>query len=90
MQEQVGWPAFNKQMLKEAPRFAQLIPELPRLLHDALKQQAQKGGDAELRALVRELRSTNRLLSSLLWGAGGFALGITLAWLALRFLDHGL
>ena len=73
-----------------APRFAQLIPELPRLLHDALKQQARRGGDDDLRALVRELRGTNRLLSSLLWGAGGFALGITLAWLALRFLNLGL
>lgn len=90
MQEQVGWPAFNRQIMKEAPRFAQLIPELPRLLHDALKQQARRGGDDDLRALVRELRSTNRLLSSLLWGAGGFALGITLAWLALRFLNLGL
>ncbi|HEY8876997.1 MAG TPA: ubiquinone biosynthesis regulatory protein kinase UbiB, partial [Roseateles sp.] len=33
MNEQVGWPALNKQLMKEAPRFAQLIPELPRLLH---------------------------------------------------------
>lgn len=89
MNDQVGWPAFNKQLMKEAPRFAQLIPELPRLLHDALKQQARGGGDAELRALVRELRSTNRLLSGLLWGAAGFAAGVVLAWLALRFFDLG-
>ena len=89
MNDQVGWPAFNKQLMKEAPRFAQLIPELPRLLHDALKQQARRGGDAELRALVRELRSTNRLLSGLLWGAAGFAAGVVLAWLALRFFDLG-
>jgi ubiquinone biosynthesis protein len=89
MNEQVGWPALNKQLMKEAPRFAQFIPELPRLLHDALKQQAQRGGDAEMRALVRELRSTNRLLSGLLWGAAGFGLGVALAWLALRFLDLG-
>jgi ubiquinone biosynthesis protein len=89
MNEQVGWPALNKQLMKEAPRFAQFIPELPRLLHDALKQQAQRGGDADLRALVKELRSTNRLLSGLLWGAAGFALGITLAWLTMRFLEGG-
>ncbi|KQW41959.1 MULTISPECIES: ubiquinone biosynthesis regulatory protein kinase UbiB [unclassified Roseateles] len=89
MNEQVGWPAFNKQLMKEAPRFAQLVPELPRLLHDALKHQAQRGGDAEMRALVRELRSTNRLLSGLLWGAAGFALGIALAALTMRLLDLG-
>ena len=88
MHEQVGWPAFNKQLLKEAPRFAQLVPQLPRLLHDALKARSEHG-DAEMRALVRELRSTNRLLSGLLWGAVGFAFGIALAWLALRFLDLG-
>jgi ubiquinone biosynthesis protein len=86
MNEQVGWPALTKQLQKEAPRFAQLIPELPRLLHDALKGQAQRGGDADMRALVRELRSTNRLLSGLLWGAVGFAAGIALAWLTARFL----
>jgi len=90
MNEQVGWPAFQTQLMKEAPRFAQLVPELPRLLHDALKAQAKRGGgDAELKALVHELRGTNRLLSRLLWGAVGFASGITLAWLAVRFLDLG-
>jgi len=86
MNEQVGWPALNKQLQKEAPRFAQLIPALPRLLHDALKAQAARGGDAQLKALVQELRSTNRLLSGLLWGAAGFALGVLIAWLTARFL----
>ncbi|WP_373824249.1 ubiquinone biosynthesis regulatory protein kinase UbiB, partial [Achromobacter insuavis] len=43
MNEQVGWPALNKQLQKEAPRFAQFIPELPRLLHDALKAQVRRG-----------------------------------------------
>jgi len=86
MNEQVGWPALNKQLMKEAPRFAQFIPELPRLLHDALKAQARRGSEAELKALVRELRSTNRLLSGLVWGGLGFALGVVLAWLTARFL----
>ncbi|HEU6454783.1 MAG TPA: ubiquinone biosynthesis regulatory protein kinase UbiB, partial [Roseateles sp.] len=89
MNEQVGWPALTKQLQKEAPRFAQLIPELPRLLHDALKGQAQRGGDAEMRALVRELRRTNRLLSGLLWAAVGFGAGVGLALLAVRFLNLG-
>ncbi|HEY8876020.1 MAG TPA: ubiquinone biosynthesis regulatory protein kinase UbiB, partial [Roseateles sp.] len=89
MNEQVGWPALNKQLMKEAPRFAQLIPELPRLLHDALKNHAQRQGDADTRALVRELRRTNRLLSGLLWGAVGFAVGVAAAWLTLRFLGPG-
>jgi ubiquinone biosynthesis protein len=86
MNEQVGWPALNRQLLKEAPRFAQLLPELPRLLHDALKVQARGGQDAELRALVRELRGTNRLLAGLLWAVGGFVAGAVLAGLTVRFL----
>ncbi|MBW8847612.1 MAG: ubiquinone biosynthesis regulatory protein kinase UbiB, partial [Burkholderiales bacterium] len=86
MNEQVGWPALQKQLQKEAPRFAQLIPELPRLLHDALKGQAQRGDTTEMHALVRELRRTNRLLSGLVWGAAGFAIGIVAAWLTAPLL----
>lgn len=86
MNEQVGWAALNRQLQKEAPRFAQFIPELPRLLHDALKAQAQRGGDVELKALVRELRRTNKLLSGLLWVSVGFAAGVGLTWLAASYL----
>ena len=46
-------------------------------------------GETDADALVRELRSTNRLLSGLLWGAAGFAIGIALAWLTVRFLNLG-
>ncbi|MET0517509.1 MAG: ubiquinone biosynthesis regulatory protein kinase UbiB, partial [Burkholderiaceae bacterium] len=67
MNEQVGGPALNKQLMKEAPRFAQFIPELPRLLHDALK------------ALIEEQRRTNRLLQALIYGAIGFTLGLLAA-----------
>ena len=90
MNEQVGWPALNKQLQKETPRFAQFIPELPRLLHDALKAQARRGGDADLKALVRELRSTNRLLAGLVWAGVGFSFGVLLTWLMARLLGIGL
>ncbi|RTL24172.1 MAG: ubiquinone biosynthesis regulatory protein kinase UbiB [Burkholderiales bacterium] len=90
MNEQVGWPALNKQLQKEAPRFAQFIPELPRLLHDALKAQVRRGGDADLKALVRELRSTNRLLAGLVWAGVGFSFGVLLTWLMARLLGMGL
>ena len=49
-----------------------------------------RGGDAQLRALVQELRSTNRLLSGLFWAVIGFVLGVLLAWLTARFLGIGL
>src|SRR5690606_28294568 len=36
MQEQVGWRALLVQLKREAPRYAKLLPELPRLLHHNL------------------------------------------------------
>jgi ubiquinone biosynthesis protein len=37
MSEQMGWRGFMKQLKAEAPYYAQIIPALPRLLHDFLK-----------------------------------------------------
>jgi len=83
MNEQVGWRALVNQLKKEAPRYAQLFPELPRLLHDALKRQAAPQETA-LKALIREQRRTNRLLQALLYGAIGFTLGLLAAQVLLR------
>ncbi|MCH7343725.1 ubiquinone biosynthesis regulatory protein kinase UbiB [Pelomonas sp. CA6] len=79
MDEQVGWRALARQVRDEAPRYAKLLPELPRLLHDALRQRA--GGDAErtMRALLQEQRRTNALLQGLIWGVLGFTLGLLAA-----------
>ncbi|MBH9552529.1 ubiquinone biosynthesis regulatory protein kinase UbiB [Inhella gelatinilytica] len=85
MDEQVGARALARVLRKEAPRLAQFLPELPRLLHDALKAQAQGQGQAEQQALIRELRRTNRVLQSALWAGAGFVAGMAVAALALRF-----
>jgi ubiquinone biosynthesis protein len=37
MSEQVGWRGFIKALRTEAPRYATLLPQLPRLLHERLK-----------------------------------------------------
>ena len=37
MNEQVGWRGLLDRLKNEAPRYAQLLPELPRLLHQALQ-----------------------------------------------------
>ncbi len=37
MNEQVGWRGLLSRTRKEAPRYVQLLPELPRLLHQALR-----------------------------------------------------
>jgi ubiquinone biosynthesis protein len=84
MNEQVGWPALLNQIKKEAPRYAQLFPELPRLLHDALKRQASPHDAQAMNALLLEQRRTNRLLRGMLYVAVGFSLGLVGAAILLR------
>jgi len=84
MNEQVGWRALVHQLKKEAPRYAQLFPELPRLLHDALKRQASPHDGRAIQALIHEQRRTNRLLQALLYGAVGFTLGLLAANVLMR------
>jgi ubiquinone biosynthesis protein len=79
LNEQVGWRALVNQVKKEAPRYAQLFPELPRLLHEALKRQAAPQDALALNTLIREQRRTNRLLQAILYGAVGFTMGLLVA-----------
>jgi ubiquinone biosynthesis protein len=72
MQEQIGWPAFTAQLQREAPRLAQLMPQLPRLLHSALQPRQESPA---LLAAVEELRRTNRTLRAALWAAASFVVG---------------
>ena len=85
MDEQIGWRGLVGRFKKEAPRYAQLVPELPRLLHRALQQQAAPRESAALLALLAEQRRTNRLLQAVLWAAVGFVAGLLLTQVAARF-----
>lgn len=38
MSEQVGWRGFVKSLKEEAPRYATLLPQIPRLLHQRLNE----------------------------------------------------
>ena len=87
MDEQIGWRAFLRQLKKEAPRFAQMVPEFPRLMHEVLRQRAEDGHADLTRQLLVEQRRTNHLLQALLWGVGGFMLALVVTQLALRWLD---
>jgi len=85
MNEQVGWRGLVERLRQEAPRYTQLLPELPRLVHQALARGAS-GDDAEiLRRLLAEQGRANRLLRALLWSTLGFAAGIGLTLLALAW-----
>ena len=83
MNEQVGWRGLLERLQNESPRYAQMLPELPRLLHQALRQQARPAEGPALLALLAEQRRTNRLLQTLLWAAVGFVLGLLVTqWLS--------
>ena len=81
MNEQIGWRALVSQLKNEAPRYAHFLPELPRLLHEALLAHtaaaaSTSGPSRELMdALLVEQRRTNRLLQAFGWAAVGFLLG---------------
>jgi ubiquinone biosynthesis protein len=85
MNEQIGWRGVLVRLKNEAPRYAQMLPKLPRLLHRALQQQAAPRESAALLALLAEQRRTNRLLQAVLWAAVGFVAGLLLTQAAVRW-----
>ena len=74
MHRQVGWAGLAERFKNEAPRYAQLLPELPRLVHQALLR--SRAPDAATLALLAEQRRTNRLLQTVLFAAVGFVVGV--------------
>ena len=83
MHRQVGWTGLIERFKNEAPRYTQLLPELPRLVHQALLR--NKAGDPATLALLVEQRRTNRLLQALLYGAVGFVGGVLVTQILLHW-----
>jgi ubiquinone biosynthesis protein len=83
MIDQLGPKKLIDQLRNEAPMYAKLIPELPRLLFDFLKQSKPQSNDV-MKDLLTEQRRTNRLLQSLLYGVLGFVLGMVAMQLLVR------
>jgi ubiquinone biosynthesis protein len=83
MLDQVGPKKLLDQLKDQAPRYAKLLPELPRLLHDYLRQNPADYR-RELEQLLVEQKRTNRLLQGLIYGGIGFALGLLAMQVVLR------
>jgi ubiquinone biosynthesis protein len=85
MNEQVGWQGLVDHLKNEAPRYVQLLPQLPRLLHQAL--QPRPATDAlALQVLLDAQRRTRRWVA-FAWAGLGAALvviGAALVLLAQR------
>ena len=75
MNDQVGWNGFVERLKNEAPRYVQLIPDLPRLVHRALEQPLTTDPRL-LEALLVEQRRTNRMLRAITYAGIGFVLGL--------------
>jgi ubiquinone biosynthesis protein len=84
MNEQIGWRGLIERLKNESPRYAQLIPELPRLLHQSLQRQAHPTESPVLLALVAEQKRTQRLLMAVLWVGAGFVMGLLVSRLILQ------
>ncbi len=76
MNDQIGWRGLVQRLKREAPRYAQMLPEMPRLVHQALLQHSQPHESLALQALLVEQRRTNALLQGLLWAVVGFVGGL--------------
>jgi ubiquinone biosynthesis protein len=80
MQTQMGWQGLEDKLRHEAVQWSHLLPQLPRLLHQALTDTSR--GDrllAEMRRLRQETERRNRLLLVGITCLG--ALVVMLAWM---------
>ena len=87
MQEQVGWRGLIERFKAEAPRYNQLLPQLPRLAHQALTQVSQPHQENTqlLKQLLEEQKRTNRLVGFAIYFGGGLIGGMLLVQLFLRW-----
>ncbi|KWT83798.1 MULTISPECIES: ubiquinone biosynthesis regulatory protein kinase UbiB [unclassified Variovorax] len=75
MSDQIGPRKLLEQLRAEAPRYAKLLPQLPRLMHDFLENRPADHR-RELLELLAAQRRTNRLLQAIIYGGIGFVLGL--------------
>jgi ubiquinone biosynthesis protein len=75
MNQQVGWAGLLEGLKREAPRYVQLLPELPRLIHQALQPRVA-AEQRLLEALLVEQRRTSRLLYAVIGIGAGVVLGV--------------
>ncbi len=83
MLEQIGPQKLWSELRDEAPRYAKMLPELPRLLHEFLSHRPADHR-RELLDVLAEQRRSNRRLQRVLYAFMGFGLGLMAMHLAVR------
>ena len=79
MSEQVGWRGFVKALKKEMPYYINMLPEMPRLLHQRLTDKPKAQLEILLQTLIIQQKHRNQLL--------GFILLLLLGLLVLLMLE---
>jgi ubiquinone biosynthesis protein len=80
MSEQVGWRGLLKSLRTEAPNYATVLPQLPRLLHRYLSEDVSNYNDEMLQKILEQQKRYNTLLTLV-----GLVLLCILAWEMYRF-----
>ena len=83
MIDELGPKKLIDQLRNEAPLYAKMLPELPRLLFDFL-QSHRTAPERSIDQLLVEQKRTNRLLQMLVYGCIGFVLGLVVMQLIIR------
>ena len=83
MLDQMGPQRVWRELRAEAPHYAKMLPELPRLIYDALRRRPSDQNHA-LRDLLEAQKRTNQLLQSIVYGGVGFVLGLLVMQLFMR------
>ncbi len=66
MHQRVGFAALRRRLAKESEQWAQILPQIPRLVHtNLMRPDSQARLYAEVRQMRREQRQTNRLMTVL-------------------------
>ena len=65
MSEQLGWRGWVRTVREEAPYWGMLVPQLPRLAHQALKDDRLERLESGLALMLRQQRGRNRWLGTI-------------------------
>jgi ubiquinone biosynthesis protein len=77
MLDQIGPKKLWEELKLQAPQYAKLLPQLPRLLHDYL-QKSQQQDARQVEQLLVEQRRTNKLLQTLIYAGLGFVVSLAI------------
>jgi ubiquinone biosynthesis protein len=90
MADQVGWQGMLDRLKSEGPRYSHILPQLPRMIHQALNSASNTQTEEMMKLLLAEQRRTNLMLTlivSLVVLLGSATLA-TIGWFAWQFMHE--